>query len=553
MRKRTLRSVGAAVALGALLLAGCSATTPEPGNTNGGDGPAVAPETAADVRPGYFGDNEGSGEPVEGGTFTFAYSGSILSFDPATQQYAGTSGGNEAAAVYGILAEYNSEAGAYEPAMAETLEANDDFTTWTIGLRDGVTFTDGTPYDAEAVKFNMDRLAASGQGWSALWNQMVTGVTAVDATTVEVTLSSGWADFGFLLSQAPGMIASPAAIEESGEDYLNNPVGAGPFVLDRWTPGSTLQVTANEDYWDGKPYLDSIIFQTVTGGDQAAADAFSSGGAQGVYSGTLPIAIGFLDPADELNGYARVVSTASVLLMNSGTPGKPDAPTTDLNVRKAVAQAIDTAVVDARTNDGLGIPSSGLTMFDAPSMWANDAAKLPFDLEAAQASLELAKADGFDGVIDLLYTQSAEASALTVSALLEAAGFEVTTSPMASTGDMINAVLIEKNYDLAMYGWPTPDEPGELFTNLLGRIGVQGNPTGFFSEALQQSLTDFAATADETEKRAALTRVQEEFTAGAPAVPLSGGIGVAAWAPNAHGITVSSRMTLDFSKAWLAE
>jgi len=554
MRQHTSSSLGVVVALGALLLAGCSSTTPDPATTDGnGNGSAVAPETAADVQPGYFGDNEGSGEPVDGGTFTFAYSGSILSFDPATQQYAGTSGGNEAAAVYGVLAAYNSDAGAYEPAMAETLEANDDFTEWTIGLRAGVTFTDGTAYDADAVKYNMDRLTASGQGWSALWNQMVTDVTAINATTVAVTLSSGWADFGFLLSQAPGMIASPTAIEASGDDYLNNPVGAGPFVLDRWTPGSTLQVTANEDYWDGRPHLDSVIFQTVSGGDQAAADALYSGGAQGAYSGLLPVAIDFLDPANELSGYTRVVNTASVVLMNSGTAGNPDAPTKDLNVRKAIAQAIDTTLVDARANDGLGLPNSGLAIFDPPSMWNNDSPGLPFDLEAAQASLELAKADGFDGTVDLLYDQSAETSALTVRALLETAGFEVTTSPMASVGDMINAVLIEKNYDLAMYGWPTPDEPGELFTNYLGRIGVQGNPTGFFSETLQQSLTDFAATADEDEKRDALARVQAEFAAGAPAVPLTGGIGVAAWASHAHGITVSSRMTIDFSKAWLAQ
>lgn len=552
MRQRTLSSLSATVVLGALLLAGCSTPAPEPGTT-GGNGNAVAPETAADVQPGYFGDTGGSAEPVDGGTFTFAYSGSILSFDPATQQYAGTSGGNEAAAVYGTLAVFDSEAGVYEPSMAAAIEPNDDFTGWTIGLRVGVTFTDGTPYDAEAVKSNMDRLASSGQGWSALWNQMVNEVTAVDAATVEITLSSGWADFPFLLSQAPGMIASPTAIEESGEDYLNNPVGAGPFVLDRWTPGSILQVTANEDYWDGRPHLDGVIFQTVTGGDQAAADTLYSGGAQGAYSGLLPVAIGFLDPARDLSGYTRVVNTASVVLMNSGTPGNPDAPTKDLNVRKAIAQAIDTTLVDTRANDGLGLPNSGLVIFDPPSMWENDAAGLPFDLEEAKASLDEAKADGFDGTVDLLYDQSAEASALTVRALLETAGFEVTTSPMASVGDMINAVLIEKTYDLAMYGWPTPDEPGELFTNYLGRIGVQGNPTGFFSEALQQSLTDFAATADETAKREALARVQQEFAAGAPVVPLGGGIGVAAWTSDAHGLKVSSRMTIDFSKAWLEQ
>lgn len=551
MRQRTLVSFGATALVGALLLAGCTSTGGNPSES--GSGNAVAPATAADVQPGYFGDNEGSGEPVEGGTFTFTYSGSILSFDPATQQYAGTSGGNEAAAVYGVISEYNSETEEYEPSMAETVEPNDDFTVWTIGLRDGVTFTDGTPYDAAAVKFNMDRLAASGKGWSALWNQTVAGVAAPDASTAVVTLKSPWADFPFLLSQAPGMIASPAAVQASGEDYLNNPVGAGPFVLSKWTPGSTLEVTANDDYWDGPPYLDGIVFQTVTGGDQAAADALNAGDAQGIYTGLLPTALPLLDPAAGLNGYSRVVNTSSMLLVNNGTPGNPDAPGKDINVRKAIAQAIDTAVVDERGNDGLGIPNTGMTIFDPPSAWQNDVPGVPFDLDAAKASLEEAKADGFDGTIDLVYPQTGESAALTVQALLETAGFEVTTTPMAATGDLITKVLIDKTYDLAMYGWPTPDEPGELYTNYLARIGVQGNPTGFFSPALQQDLTDFAATADEAEKKAALEGVQEEFTKGMPSVPLSGGIGVAAWASDAHGLAVSSRMTIDFSKAWIEQ
>lgn len=547
MRNRILLSIGAAASIGALLLTGCTA--------NGGDGSvdpvATAPTTAAEVQQGFFGNNDSTEEPVSGGTFTFAYTGSILSFDPATQQYAGTSGGNEAAAVYGTLVEFDTVAGEYVPSMAESISANDDFTTWTVGLRDGVTFTDGTAYDADAVKFNMDRLAASGKGYSSLWKQAVSAVTVVDPATLDIDLNFAWADFPYLLSQAAGMIASPTAVQASGEDYLNNPVGAGPFVLSTWTPGQAVELTANENYWDGTPYLDTVIFQTVTGGDQAAADALFAGNAQGSYSGQVGVALEYLDPANELNGYVRTTNTNAVLLMNNGTAGNPDASAKDINVRRAIAQAIDTTVIDERANDGLGLPNSGMIIWDSPSMWQNGDPGLPYDVEAATAALEEAKAAGFDGTVDLLYMQTAEQAALTVAAQLQNVGFEVTTTPLASVSDAVNRVLIASDYDLAMYGWPVPDEPGELFTSYLSRFGSPGNSTGFHSQALEDALKDFAATADPAEKMAALEVVQAEFTEGVPAVPLDGGIGVAAWDGDVHGVGVSSRMTLDFSKAWM--
>lgn len=555
MRKQVFTSLSAMALVGALVLAGCSSDAAG-GGSDGGENAgtaAVAPGTAAEITTGYFdfGNTEGSGGPVTGGTFTFAYTGSILSFDPATQQYSGTSGGNEAAAVYGVLSEYDSEAGKYVPAMAESVKANDDFTLWTIGLRDGVMFTDGTPYDAEAVKFNLDRVAESGKGWSTLWKQMVSSVTVKDPKTVEVKLNSAWADFQFLLSQAPGMIASPTVVQTEGENYLNQPVGAGPFVLKSWTPGQSLEVIANDDYWDGRPNLDSVIFQTVTGGDQAASDALLAGNAQGSYTGNIPVALEWLDPANGLNGYARVANTSAVLLMNNGTPGNPDASAKDINVRRAIAQAMDTTVIDQRADDGLGLPNSGMVVWDAPSIWQNDDPGLKFDLDAAKASLKKAKADGFDGKLDLLYQTTGEQAALTVQALLQTAGFEVSTTPTSAIGDIITRVLVNKDYDLAMYGWPVPDEPGELFTSYLGRFGVEGNPTGFYSESLEDALKSFAATDDQEEKKAKLADVQAEFTKDVPAVPLGGGIGVVTWAGNVHGITVSSRVTLDFSKAWI--
>src|SRR5690606_15495350 len=127
------------------------------------------------------------------------------------------------------------DADEYVPSMAESLEANDDSTVFTLKLRDGVTFTDGSPYNAEAVIFSMKRhtqYASSIAGQVSI----ISEYTAVDPLTVEFTLKDSWPGFAYILSNTPGMITSMQAVQTACPDpakparecsFSNNPVGAG--------------------------------------------------------------------------------------------------------------------------------------------------------------------------------------------------------------------------------------------------------------------------------------------------------------------------------------
>lgn len=161
--------------------------------------------------------------------------------------------------------------GPIEPFLAESYEFADDGMSLTFTLREGVTFHDGTRVDAEAVVYNLRRLIAPDV--ASLFTSGVAdvdSVEAVDPLTVRVNLKQPSAVVLSAYAGAAGMIASPKALEEMGEDFGAAPVGSGPFRFQSRQAGTSLTLTRNEDYWregaDGQPlpYLDGINFRWIT-------------------------------------------------------------------------------------------------------------------------------------------------------------------------------------------------------------------------------------------------------------------------------------------------
>lgn len=172
------------------------------------------------------------------------------------------------------------------PGLATEWSASDDGTTWTFKLRDDVTFHDGTPFNAEAVKVNVERwwdpesplgFRDAGRGyeiWPGLFGgfkgdeaSILQAVNAVDDTTVEFVLSQPFAAFPAAIGSGYFGIASPTAIEQAGADY-GTPgsvaVGTGPYTLEEWISGDRIILQANPDYWDGAPAQEQIVVRFIT-------------------------------------------------------------------------------------------------------------------------------------------------------------------------------------------------------------------------------------------------------------------------------------------------
>ncbi len=141
-----------------------------------------------------------------------------------------------------------------QPELATSWEVSEDGLTWTFNLRDDVTFHDGTPFNAEAVKFHIERLL--DPEWASpnrsLWDH-ITAVNVVDDYTIQLTTAEAFGPMLNYLAHGSGGIASPTAVEQFGKDFVENPVGTGPYRLESFTPGVELVLAANEDYWNGPP------------------------------------------------------------------------------------------------------------------------------------------------------------------------------------------------------------------------------------------------------------------------------------------------------------
>ncbi|MEJ2293065.1 MAG: ABC transporter substrate-binding protein [Deinococcales bacterium] len=232
------------------------------------------------------------------------------------------------------------------PLLATSWEANADATQWTFHLREGVTFHDGTPFNAEAVKFNFDR-----------WNHgyLLEKVEALDDTTVRFDLTSPVGFFPALVASSYFGIQSPAAVKAAGVDYGTPGVGAvgtGPFKFQEWVQGDHVTVVRNDAYWGDKAKVERIVFRGIESPATRLAE---------LEAGTLDIAVN-LSPDDlqavESNSDLRRATAEANLSIGYIGFHQANKPFDDLRVRQAVAYAIDQkAIVDAFWS-GLGTPAA---------------------------------------------------------------------------------------------------------------------------------------------------------------------------------------------------
>jgi peptide/nickel transport system substrate-binding protein len=197
-----------------------------------------------------------------GGRVIYGYGAEAVSLDPgnAIDRPSFDVGQN----IYDGLVEIDQQ-GAIQPALATEWSISDDNLTWTFTLREGVTFHDGTEFNAEAVKFNMDRILDEGNelGTYGQWEPIVEAVNVTGPLALEVVTKRPAGGLLNLMASGYGGIISPAAIEEFGDDLGRNPVGTGPFMFSEWEQGQRIVLLKNPDYWGGAPEIDELEFRVI--------------------------------------------------------------------------------------------------------------------------------------------------------------------------------------------------------------------------------------------------------------------------------------------------
>lgn len=191
---------------------------------------------------------------------TIAVNAEIISLDP--HDISDTLSGSAASTMYEPLYDYKLDM-SLEPVLATSYEVSKDGLEYTFHIREGVTFHDGTPLNAEAVKFNFDRISNKDNNLRRRRNLLhVVSTEVVDEYTLLIKLD---APFAPMLNRIASIsIISPAALEKYGNDgIITNPVGTGPYVFEKWTPGDKMMVRTNKNYWKEGPKIDTLTFKPV--------------------------------------------------------------------------------------------------------------------------------------------------------------------------------------------------------------------------------------------------------------------------------------------------
>lgn len=271
---------------------------------------------------------------VSGGTLTLGVEEDAKGFDPIKAGILNAPARSAALAVEERLFDIDPK-GRLIPELGLSASASKDGRSWTVKLRKGVLFHDGTRFNADAVVTHWQRLLDPKNRFRGLVAlQPIASVHKVDEFTVRFQLKHAWIPFKDLLGSAIGIAAyipSPKAVQEGTQD--RSPVGTGPYRFKQWLPNDRLVVVKNPDYWQkGKPYLDTVVFRTVP--DMQTRFA-------GLKSGEIDVILtdrgaNVLQAKEDasLRLYSSQSTGAETFLFNTSKP-----PLNDIRVRRALSYA----------------------------------------------------------------------------------------------------------------------------------------------------------------------------------------------------------------------
>ncbi len=440
----------------------------------------------------------GFAQPREGGTLTIA-----MEYDPSTLDPLGMTD-TPASNVYLHVAEALFRVdvdGEIEHLLAESYEASDDSLVWTINLRQGVEFHDGTPLTAEVAQWNLLRFRDEASFGFLL--QQITDVEVVDEHTIRITLDEPFAPLLAHLGHSMTGFLSPAAVE-AGLDY---PVGTGPFKYVEWIPGTELVLEKNPNYWGEGPYLDQLVFLPIP-----------EGGTRVMMLLTGEIDATTVVPVDDVAIVEDEPGVQNVIMPGLGHQyvglNCQRGPLADPLVRQALNYAVDKdEFVDFVWGGFAEVADAPI----APGVFGyNKVGPYPYDPEKAKDLLaEAGYPDGFSTT--LRYNPGwRELGAEVLQAQLKAVGVDAQLISMewGSYLEFTNRPVEESEVDIYMLGWTTvtSDADYALYALLHGEgWAPDGSNRSFYRNVAVDRLLDAARRTPVVEDREKLYEVANEL------------------------------------------
>lgn len=492
---------------------------------------------------------ESNGEPVQGGDLVVAARSEPPQLNPLVDQ---AGGAHVLTPVVDSLVWDNGD-GTYGTWLATAWEVSDDARVYTFTLRDDVTFHDGTPFDAEAVKVNFDYVADPANKSTGSVAKLGPVAEVLDEYTVRITLEQPESSFLTLIAAPYFGIVSPTQLLEDPDSLASTVIGTGPFKFDEWVKGQSLSYVRNDDYdWGpegthkGAAYLDTITYRFLPE-DQTRYNALITGEAD---------IVDYIAPeyakdvkANDAYGSDEFLLPGVGFTLHLNTRS---APFDDVKVRQALLHGLDRKGIVKSATFG-AYPVQEYLATTTPDYKKDLENVIDFDADAAG---ELLDGAGWTGTDDEGYRtkggerlstvipyadndQLAQRTLEQVQIDGKALGFEIVLQPVPAA-DFAQRLY---NGDYGIMPSFQSEATGMQLWRLYGGDNVSdgssiGSNASFLSDpTLDALLAQARASADPVARADFYGQAQELLPELAPSIPLYSRARVVAWQPNIHGVT----------------
>jgi len=500
-------------------LAACGGTEPEPEPSEGTEGTEPAPEAPKQE-------------------LSLAMASDVVGLSPILTNDSVSSSVNDQ--MYETLFKRDWETNEIGPLLATGYETVDE-NTWLITLRDGVKFHDGTPFNADAVKFTFERLIdPETAAPRASLLQMVDKIEVVDDLTVRIITKYPYGAFLAALTHGNSAIVSPTAVEEYG-DLMNNPVGTGPFKLKERIPGESVTLERNPDYWGEPAALDTITYRIVP--EAATRVAMLETGEIDVLTGVTPEYQTRLSNVPDVTVETRAGTPVSYLGFNH-----QKSPWDKWEVRKAVQLAVDIeSLIEIREGQAIWSPAViGPRVFG----YKEEIEDYAWELDPERAMELLAEAgypDGFEtGLMISASDPVTQKMAQIIQENLRAVGIDVEIEEMEWAAYL--DATAQPDHDLYILGWTNSTADGSelVYPNLHSDNAGSNNRSFYMNPTTDELIMRSRQTTDQAERLEILHEANVALIEDVAWVTLSHNSQVWATRNNVKGFKVAPNARLDF-------
>ncbi|MEP9368740.1 ABC transporter substrate-binding protein [Xanthobacter sp. VNH20] len=402
------------------------------------------------------------------------------------------------------------------PQLAESWEWAPDGKSITFSLRKSVTFQDGTPLDAEAVKFNFDRMKTMPDSKRKAEITPVLGAEVISPEKVRLTLSDPFVPLLSVLTDRAGMMVSPKAAKEKGENFGAAPVCAGPYEFVERKSRDLIRVKKFDKYWNAPAIgYDEIVYDYVL--DSSVRLARLRAGDLDIMERVAPNDLKSVRENADLALYSAPGLAVSHLAMNlNNGEGSKALFNQDPRLREALELSIDRTVINKVAFNGEFV--AGNQMMPPSSPFYDKARPIPArDLAKAK---ELMAAAGHPKVpIEITYGNALSDGrvAQILQSMISQAGFEVKLLPLESA--TATQRFLSGNYQAYIGNWSGRPDPDPTLVSFFACDGSQ-NTGKYCDKAFDALLTEARGEADEAKRKQLYDKATEMYLAARPTLPL---------------------------------